>query len=68
VLQDIVVNGEAALTDDGLTIAEIYPTEEFYGLAVQEEGKEDLLAAVNASLAKLRDDGTYDSIVDDFFK
>ena len=68
VLQDIVVNGDAALNDDGLTIAETYPTEEFYGFAVQEEGKEELLAAVNTSLAKVRDDGTYDSIYDEFFK
>jgi len=68
VLQDIVVNGEAALNDDTLTIAETYPTDEFYGLAVQEDGKEALLAAVNTSLAKLRADGTYDDIFDDFFK
>ncbi len=68
VLQDIVVNGDAAFNDDGLTIAEIYPTNEFYGLAVQEDGKETLLTAVNASLAKLRDDGTYDDIFNDFFK
>lgn len=66
VLQDIVVNGEAAL-DESLTIAEIYPTEEFYGLAVKEEGSEDLLAAVNEALATLRDDGTYDDIYDDWF-
>ncbi len=68
VLQDIVVNGDAALNDDTLTIAETYPTDEFYGLAVQEEGKEALLEAVNAALAKLRDDGTYDDIYADFFE
>lgn len=68
VLQDIVVNGEAALNDDSLTIAETYPTDEFYGLAVREDGKEALLAAVNTSLAKLRDNGAYDDIYNDFFK
>ncbi len=68
VLQDIVVNGEAALNDDSLSIVETYPTNEFYGLAVQEDGKEALLTAVNASLAKVRADGTYDDIYNDFFK
>ncbi len=67
VLQDIVVNGEAALNDDTLHIAETYPTDEFYGLAVKEEGSEDLLAAVNAALATLQDDGTYDEIYDTWF-
>ena len=68
VLQDIVVNGDAALNDDNLTIAETYPTDEFYGLAVKEEGSEALLTAVNEALAKLTDDGTYDQIYDQFFK
>jgi polar amino acid transport system substrate-binding protein len=67
VLQDIVVNGEAALNDDTLTIAETYPTDEFYGLAVKEEGSEALLAAVNAALVTLQDDGTYDEIYDTWF-
>ena len=67
VLQDIVVNGDAALNDDSLEIAETYPTEEFYGLAVQEEGSEDLLAAVNKALATLTDNGTYDDIFADWF-
>lgn len=67
VLQDIVVNGEAALNDDSLTIAETYPTEEFYGFAVKEEGSEDLIEAVNGILAKFEDDGTYDDIYDDWF-
>ncbi len=67
VLQDIVVNAGAALEDDTLTVVETYPTEEFYGFAVQEEGSEDLLEAVNSVLASLREDGTYDSIYDDWF-
>ena len=40
----------------------VYATDEFYGFAVQEEGAEDLLAAVNESLAKLQGNGTYDDI------
>ncbi len=33
----------------------------------QEEGAEALLEAVNASLAKLQDDGTYDEIFNKWF-
>lgn len=44
-----------------------YDTNELYGMAVQEEGAEALLEAVNASLAKLQDDGTYDEIFDKWF-
>ena len=67
VLQDIVVNGDAALNNDSFVLVETYPTDEFYGFAVKEEGSEALLEAVNESLQKLRDDGTYDDIYDEFF-
>lgn len=67
VLQDIVTNGDAALNNDNLVLLEVYKTDEFYGFAVKEEGAEDILAAVNAALAKVRDDGTYDSIFEEFF-
>lgn len=67
VLQDIVVNGDAALNNDNFVLVETYPTDEFYGFAVKEEGSEALLEAVNESLQKLRDDGTYDDIYDEFF-
>jgi polar amino acid transport system substrate-binding protein len=67
VLQDIVVNGERILNDDTVTVVETYPTGEFYGFAVQEEGKEELLASVNASLAKLQEDGTYDDLYAEWF-
>ena len=66
-LQDIVVNGDAALSNPTLTIDETYPTDEFYGFAVREEGKEALLEAVNDALATLRDNGTYDRIYADWF-
>jgi polar amino acid transport system substrate-binding protein len=68
VLQDIVTNGDYALNNEGATVVETYPTEEFYGFAVKEEGAEDLLEAVNASLAKFQDDGTYDQIYADWFE
>jgi len=48
-------------------VIESYETGEFYGFAVQEEGAEDLLAAVNESLAKLQDNGTYDDIYAEWF-
>ena len=66
-LQDIVVNGDVALNDDSLRIIETYPTEEFYGFAVREEGKEALLEAVNDALDKFDGDGTYDRIYSDWF-
>ena len=34
---------------------------------MQEEGAEDLLAAVNESLAKLQGNGTYDAIYAEWF-
>ena len=68
VLQDIVPNAEYALNNpDTVTLAENYPTDEEYGFAVKEEGKEALLAAVNAALQTLRDNGTYDTIWNDWF-
>lgn len=66
-LQDIVPNADYALNNEGVTIVETYPTEEEYGFAVKEEGAEDLLAAVNETLAKLREDGTYDQIYAEWF-
>ena len=67
VLQDLVTNGDAALNNDGFIIVENYSTDEFYGFAVKEEGSEALLEAVNASLQKVKDDGQYDSIYEEFF-
>jgi polar amino acid transport system substrate-binding protein len=67
VLQDIVTNGDASLNNADFVLVEIYTTDEFYGFAVKEEGAEDLLAAVNDSLANVRDAGTYDEIYAEFF-
>ncbi len=66
-LQDIVTNGDAALNEASLSIVQTFPTDEFYGFAVREEGKENLLEAVNDALAKFDDDGTYDRIYADWF-
>lgn len=67
ILQDIVVNAGRVLEDDTVTLAETYPTDENYGFAVQEEGSEAVLTAVNGALATLREDGTYDTIYDEWF-
>lgn len=67
ILQDIIPNAAQVAEDDTLAIVETYPTAEEYGFATKEEGAEDVLAAVNASLAKLKGDGTYDTIYEEFF-
>jgi len=67
ILQDIVPNAAQALDDDTIAVVETYPTAEEYGFATKEEGKEALLAAVNESLQKMRDNGTYDRIYDEWF-
>jgi len=67
VLQDLPVNVERAREDDQVEVVQTFPTGETYGFAVQEEGKEDLLDAVNAALLALRDNGTYDQIYDEYF-
>lgn len=67
ILQDIIPNAAQVAEDDTLVVVETYPTSEEYGFAAKEEGSEDVLEAVNASLAKLRSDGTYDEIYDEFF-
>lgn len=67
VVADLVVNQGYVDETGGATIVQTYATNESYGMAVAEEGAEELLAAVNTSLAKLRDDGTYDTIFAEWF-
>lgn len=67
VLQDLGPNADAASKDDSVVVIETYPTEENYGFAVEEEGKEDLLEAVNEALQTLRNSGTYDEIYGRYF-
>jgi len=62
ILQDLPVNGYRSTKDDSVTVVATYTTGEQYGFAVQEEGKEALLEAVNDTLATLRDNGKYDEI------
>lgn len=67
ILQDKPVNANRAEADDTVTVVETYTTDENYGFAVQEEGKEALLEAVNEALAELKDEGTFDEIFDKWF-
>lgn len=67
VLQDLPVNVDRANQDDTVSVVATYPTGEQYGFAVQEEGKEALLSAVNDALGTIRDNGKYAEIFDEWF-
>ncbi|MBD7995590.1 basic amino acid ABC transporter substrate-binding protein [Arthrobacter sp. Sa2CUA1] len=66
VLQDLPVNLDH--TDGGkFTIVAKYETDEAYGFAMKKQGSEDLVAAVNAELAELRESGKYQEVYDRYF-
>ena len=68
VLTDQIGNQGYADANPGVgKVIATYDTQELYGMAVKEDGSEALLEAVNGSLAKLREDGTYDEIFDTWF-
>lgn len=67
ILQDKPVNENRAEGDDTLEVVQTYKTDENYGFATQEEGKEALLEAVNDALAELKSEGTFDEIFDKWF-
>lgn len=65
-LQDYPVNYEH--TKDGkYKIVEAYDTQEVYGFAFAKSGSDKLVAAINESLAKLRENGKYDEIYNRYF-
>lgn len=64
VMTDLVATQGWSSNRTGFTIVGTFEPEE-YGLATK--GAPNLLEAINGSLAKLRSDGTYDRIFDDFF-
>jgi len=59
VINDIVVLGP--FVSQGFEVATTFPTGEQYGLGVK-KGNTALLEAVDATLERIRDDGTYDAI------
>lgn len=67
VLQDLVVNQGRTLEDDTVEVVETFPTDEQYGFAFAEEGSDDLQEAFNAALQELVDDGTVDSLREEWF-
>lgn len=67
VLQDLPVNAWRAVQSDGaLVVTETFATGETYGFAA-EKSNTDLIEEVNAALADIREDGTYDDIYEDWF-
>lgn len=68
VITDLVGNqGYVDENPDLATVVETFPTDEEYGMAVQEEGSENLLLAVNDSLATLQENGEYQTLFDSYF-
>jgi polar amino acid transport system substrate-binding protein len=66
VLQDAPVNeNHAAKSETGTKVVETYDTGESYGIAFQKGSP--LVALVNAALADLRADGTYDALFQKYF-
>jgi polar amino acid transport system substrate-binding protein len=65
VIFDLVSQQDVADNDDTMVVIETYDTGEEYGLATQ--GTPNLLDAINSTLSKFRDDGTYDDIYANWF-
>ncbi len=65
-LQDLPVNAYRASTaPDQFVVTETYPTGEQYGFAVAKDS--ELLGPLDAALAKIREDGTYDTVYTEWF-
>jgi len=65
VLQDAPVNEDHAAANPTVVV-ETYDTGESYGIAFEKGSA--LVAEVNAALATLRSDGTYDALFDKYFR
>jgi polar amino acid transport system substrate-binding protein len=65
VIFDLVSQTDVAENDDTLEVVESYETDEDYGLATKDAP--NLLAAINDTLGKFREDGTYDEIFSNWF-
>ncbi|MDQ2679207.1 MAG: basic amino acid ABC transporter substrate-binding protein [Actinomycetota bacterium] len=65
-LQDLPVNAyRAATAPDQFVVTETFPTGEQYGFAVAKDS--ELLGPLDAALAKIREDGTYDAVYTEWF-
>lgn len=67
ILQDLPVNAEFALNNDGFEVVEEYDTDENYGFAFAQDRGDDLLSVVNDGLAQVQEDGTYDALFSEYF-
>ncbi len=65
VIFDLVSQQDVADNDDTVVVVEKYDTDEEYGLATKDTP--NLLAAINDTLAKFQEDGTYDEIYGKWF-
>lgn len=65
-LQDLPVNAYRATQDDNFVVTATFPTGEQYGFAAALDNQE-LIDQVNEQLQALRDDGTYDTIYEEWF-
>jgi len=67
VVLDIPVAENAVEAGGGIEISAAIPTEEEYGFVVP-QGQEDLLEEMNEALDELKDDGTFTTIYEKWFK
>lgn len=56
-----------AMPSSGLRVAGAVITNELYGIAVPNGDPDDILPAINALLARIRTDGTYDTLIAKWF-
>ncbi|MBM3730417.1 MAG: basic amino acid ABC transporter substrate-binding protein [Actinobacteria bacterium] len=66
ILQDLPVNAERALMDDKTALTASFPTGEQYGFAVSQDNTA-LADALNAGIAEIKANGTYDEIYAKYF-
>lgn len=67
VIADGPTSEDAAANKEGLEVAEIFPTDEQYGLVIP-QGNTALTEAVNGALQEIKDDGTIDELYQKYFK
>jgi polar amino acid transport system substrate-binding protein len=67
ILQDLDPNLQFTRDNEGFEVIETYDTDESYGIAFEKDRGDGLLDFVNAGLASVREDGTYDTIYQKYF-
>ncbi|MEY3020193.1 MAG: Glutamine-binding periplasmic protein precursor [Actinomycetota bacterium] len=67
ILQDLDPNLQFTRDNAGFEVIETYDTDESYGIAFEKDRGDGLVAFVDAGLASVREDGTYDTIYQKYF-